>query len=141
MDSNRHKDWFAKASKDFDGAKILNKYDGDTSIVAFLCQQTIEKMFKGYILQNTKKLQDGHSLLFLCKSIMQFDKDFKQYLRDCAFVNQFYIETRYPADVPLELSQEDALECISIASQIEKIVLKKSSSLEYENEQQEDLEI
>jgi len=69
MDSTRYKDWYAKALKDFDGANILNKYDGDTSIVAFLCQQAIEKMFKGYILQNTNKLQDGHSLLFLCKRV------------------------------------------------------------------------
>lgn len=141
MDSNRYKDWFEKAEKDFDGANILFKYEGDTSIVAFLCQQAIEKMFKGLILQKTYKLQNGHSLLFLCKNISQFDSTFRQYLKDCAFVNQFYIETRYPADVPLELSKEDAIECLDIATHLKKVVLQKSNTLEITDEQEDEFEM
>jgi len=72
---------------------------------------------------------------------MQFDKSFKQYLRDCAFVNQFYIESRYPADVPLELSKEEALECISITSHIKKIVLEKSNNIEFQNEDENEPEM
>ncbi|MEN6349716.1 MAG: HEPN domain-containing protein [Syntrophomonas sp.] len=30
----------------------------------------------------------------------------------------YYIETRYPADFPLEVSDEEALECLAIAERI-----------------------
>jgi len=40
----------------------------------------------------------------------------------CAFVNQYHIETRYPADIPLVVSDDEANECISIAEEIYKMV-------------------
>lgn len=40
------------------------------------------------------------------------------FTKDCAFVNQYYIETRYPSDDPLEVSPGEALECIGIAETI-----------------------
>jgi len=43
-------------------------------------------------------------------------------MKDCAFVNQYYIETRYPSDVPLVVSDDEADECVSIAEEIYKMV-------------------
>jgi len=118
VDSARYKDWYQKAQADLQSAKILFKYEGDCSIVAFHCQQAIEKAMKGYILRHRGDLIAGHSLIYLCKEASLIKTTIIQYLKDCSFVNQFYIETRYPADIPLELSKDEARECISIAETI-----------------------
>ena len=119
-DSKRYMDWYDKSSKDLEGAKILFKYGGDLSIVAFHCQQSIEKLLKGYILKETQTLSEGHSLVYLCRQIMNFDSSIRMYLKDCAYVNQFYLETRYPADLPTIITNEEAEECILIAEKMQQ---------------------
>ena len=123
-DSKRFLDWYDKSKKDLEGAKILFKHGGDNSIVAFHCQQSIEKLLKGYILKVTQTLSEGHSLVYLCKQAISFDNSLKPYLKDCAYVNQFYIETRYPADLPISLTTEETEECISIAEKLQGIINK-----------------
>lgn len=117
-DSLRYKDWYMKAQTDLQSAKILFKHDGDYAIVAFHCQQSIEKALKGFILKQTDEIKEGHSLVYLCKRAGILDEAFKKHLKECAFVNQFYIETRYPGDILLEIDEEEAKECIDIAQKI-----------------------
>ena len=93
-DSRIYKDWLAKAHIDLDSARILYAHGGDYATVAFHCQQAIEKGLKGFILKASKQL------------------------KDCAYVNQFYIESRYPADVPEALTKQDAEQCLSIAERV-----------------------
>lgn len=87
-------------------------------MVCFHCQQAIEKYFKGYILKNTRQLVDGHSLVRLCKTSEQFNQGFRDHLKDVALVNEYYVETRYPADQPLVVSREDAVECLGITEKV-----------------------
>ena len=115
MDSRRYLDWYDKAQKDLRGAQILFESDADNSLVAFHCQQAIEKALKGYILKTTKELLDGHSLIFLIRRASRFDEEIHKYNKDCAFVNQFYIETRYPADIPDEVDEIEVKECLETA--------------------------
>lgn len=117
-DSKRYNDWYEKAKQDLRGANILFEHGGDGSMVAFHCQQSIEKALKGFILKNTNELVDGHSLVYLCKKAGIIDAGLKKHLKNCAFVNQFYIETRYPADTPVELENDEAQECIRIVNEI-----------------------
>ncbi len=124
-DSKRYMDWYEKSLKDLEGARILFKYGGDFSIVAFHCQQSLEKLLKGYILKETQTLAEGHSLVYLCKKAIEFDASLKSYLKDCAYINQFYIETRYPADIPTVLTQDEAQECILIAEKLQKLIGNK----------------
>jgi HEPN domain-containing protein len=118
VDSLRYKDWYAKSQADLQSAKILFEYEGDYSIVAFHCQQAIEKALKGYILKHRGNLLVGHNLVFLCKEASLVDPSVNNYLKDCAYINQFYIESRYPADIPAFLSQDEAQECISISEMV-----------------------
>lgn len=76
-DSKRYEDWFNKANKDLNGAKILLQYDGGNDLVVFHCQQAIEKILK------------GHSLIYLCKFANKHGALLQDYLKDCAYVNQF----------------------------------------------------
>lgn len=122
VDSLRYNEWLEKAGRDLKSAKVLKQNDCGNDVVAFHCQQTIEKVLKGYLLKQMGQVAEGHSLIYLCKESSNYNIEFKKRLKDCAFVNQYSIETRYPADIPLEVSDDEANECISIAGEIYKMV-------------------
>ena len=73
---------------------------------AFHCQQCIEKALKGYLLYKSRKLLDGHNLTWLCKQAAMMDNSFIQWIDESAVLNRYYIETRYPADIPLEIDKD-----------------------------------
>lgn len=127
VDSKRFLDWIKKSAADIKAAGILKKYEAGNDYVAFHSQQAIEKALKGYLLYHTGELEEGHSLIFLCKKAIAFEPYFKEFLKDCAYVNQYYIETRYPADFPLEVSDEEAEECIKLAERIYQYISVKIS--------------
>ena len=124
VDSLRYKDWLEKAQRDIRAAKVLKENSCGNDIVAFHAQQAIVKVLKGYLLKETSKIVEGHSLIYLCKNAAQTIGKLKSKLKDCAFVNQYYIETRYPADAPLIVTDEEVNECISISEQIYAIILE-----------------
>ena len=99
VDSLRYVEWLEKAARDLKSAKVLSQNDCGNDIVAFHCQQAIEKSLKGYLIKQTGEFPEGHSLIYLCKEASNYHAGFKKHLKDCAFVNQYYIETRYPAEV------------------------------------------
>ncbi len=117
-DSLRYRDWYGKSAADLKSARILFDNDADYGIVAFHCQQAIEKILKSYILKKESVVAEGHSLIFLCKKAAAYDPKFKGFMKDCAYINQFYIETRYPADIPMDMTRDEARECISITDKI-----------------------
>ena len=129
MDSSEFNEWFRMAQKDIRSARILFQYDADNEIVCFHCQQAIEKYLKGYLVFINGELQEGHSLIKLCKKAMLRENSFGELLKDMAYVNTFYLETRYPAVDPLLVSIEDAEECLKITdkvlSKIEQLVAAK----------------
>jgi len=118
VDTDKYNEWFAMAQKDLRSAKILFDHDADNEIICFHCQQTLEKYLKGYLIAVTGELQEGHNLLKLCKKAMVYDNKFNEFLKDMAFVNVFYIETRYPAIDPLVVSKEDTEECFRIVNKV-----------------------
>lgn len=118
VDTDKYNEWFVMAQKDLRSALILFEHDADNEIVCFHCQQTLEKYLKGYLIAMTGALQEGHSLLKLCKKAMLQDRGFNVFLKDMAFVNVFYIETRYPAVDPLIVSRQDTEECFRIVNAV-----------------------
>lgn len=117
-DSLRYMDWFEKASQDLRGAEILMAHEGGNDLVAFHCQQAMEKTLKGWLLKNTGELLEGHSLVFLCRKAISSGAPLKNSLRDCAYVNQFYIETRYPSDFYMPVSEAEAQDCMDAAKKL-----------------------
>ena len=49
VDSLRYKDWIEKSRSDLKAAGVLKEHNCGNDIVAFHCQQSIEKGFKGFI--------------------------------------------------------------------------------------------
>jgi HEPN domain-containing protein len=104
-DSKKYFDWLDKAKDDLKAAELLFSSDETLDIAAFHCQQCIEKALKGYLLYVTHINVDGHNLTYLCRQAIRLDTHFTQWLEDSTVLNRFYIETRYPADIPLELEK------------------------------------
>ena len=102
-DSKRYFDWLFHSNLDYLAAKNLINDERCYFATAFHCQQCIEKALKGYMLFKTRRLFDGHNLTWLCKQAITLDDHFRNYLKDSVTLNKYYIETRYPADVPLDI--------------------------------------
>lgn len=125
VDTLRYKDWIEKAERDIKSAKVLKEHNCGNDVVAFHCQQSVEKSLKAYLMSKGEGIVSGHSLIYLCKLSEKHNSEFKKYIKDCGFLNQYYIETRYPADNPLIISDYEAEECIDIAEKVCKIVMDK----------------
>ena len=98
--------WLDKALCDLQCARLLLTYGGDAYNIAFHCQQAIEKALKGYLLYRTGKHFDGHNLTYLCRQAIRLDPEaFSEYLDESAALNDLYIETRYPTDLPFEIDE------------------------------------
>ena len=121
-DSTRYKEWFEMARKDLRGAAILFEHDADYALVCFHCQQAAEKYLKGYLIYKTGILHEGHNLVKLCRRAAGFDPKFNRHLKDSAYLNTFYIEARYPAEDPMDITYENTRECLDIAERIMKDV-------------------
>ncbi|MCX7951297.1 MAG: HEPN domain-containing protein [Clostridiales bacterium] len=115
-------DYIDKSERDIKSAKVLLEHQCGNDYVAFHCHQAVEKALKALIIKYKQQIIEGHSLIFLCKEASNIDKRFLDYKKDCTFVNQYYIETRYPAESPLIVSDDEAQECINIASRILDLV-------------------
>ena len=81
-----------------------SRHYSDWVNAAFHCQQCAEKALKSFILYKTHQTVDGHNLTWLCRRAAELDDSFKQWLQESATLNRYYIETRYPTDIPTEIS-------------------------------------
>lgn len=105
-DSKRYYDWLFYAYQDHISALMLAEDKRLYSMAAFHCQQCIEKSLKAYLLFKNRKLFDGHNLTWLCKQAAMMDGSFSRWLTASAALNRYYIETRYPADILLDIDRE-----------------------------------
>ena len=124
VDTLKYKEWFDIAAKDLNGAKILYEHNADYGLVLFHLQQAVEKYLKGYLIYKTGMLQDGHSLIKLCKKATVYNNDFRKFIKDCAFLNGYYIETSYPAEDPLIAEDEDVADGLEFTEDIINFIEK-----------------
>ncbi len=92
--------WLNFAEKDLKSCNNNIKDTSLTNIVAFHCQQTVEKCFKAIIEEKGLRLKRIHSLLKLyetVKSLVDFDIDLDQ----LELLDDVYTSSRYPGDIGL----------------------------------------
>ena len=127
-DSRRYFDWLDRAGEDILCANLLMESDPCYNNAAFHCQQAIEKALKAYILFHTGLLPDGHNLTWLCKKASSIHSSFKQYLEMSTALNRCYIETRYPADHPINLGYREILHYYKMACEMYLFICKEVDS-------------
>jgi HEPN domain-containing protein len=117
-DSKRYYDWLFYAYQDHMAALVLSEDNRLYSMAAFHCQQCIEKALKSYLLFKNRKLLDGHNLTWLCKQAAMMDNSFAKWLEKSTALNRYYIETRYPADILLEIDKGEIDDILDAASEM-----------------------
>lgn len=83
VDSKRYEDWLEKEVRDIKSAKVLKENDCGNDVVAFHSQQAIEKTLKGFLINKTSEIFEGHSLIFLCKESSKYISRLRNHLKDC----------------------------------------------------------
>lgn len=121
-DSKRYYDWLFHAYQDLLAAKTLIEDSRLYEPTVFHCQQAIEKSLKAYMLFKTHRLFDGHNLTWLCKQAAMLDSGFTKWIGKSTLLNRFYIETRYPADIPTEIDRSLAEDILAATEEMTDFV-------------------
>ena len=95
------KNWILFADQDLKTAEIVIKDEYPlTNIIAFHCQQAIEKYMKAFLVEKNFPIIRTHDLIKLndmIRSIRDLGIDEKKMI----LLNEVYTETRYPSDLGL----------------------------------------
>lgn len=121
-DSKKYFDWLEIAARDLLAAKLLIERGQCNEIAGFHCQQCMEKAFKAYIIDNSNVLVDGHNLTWLCRKCARYNPEMSKWLGKTADLNRLYIETRYPSDIELRLSDKRVKEIYEIAREVYEFI-------------------
>ncbi|MEG0229073.1 MAG: HEPN domain-containing protein [Oscillospiraceae bacterium] len=124
-DSHIFYQWLDSSYEDILAAKLLKEYKDCYKLALFHCHQCIEKALKSYILFKTKALTDGHNLTFLCKKAINLDPAFDQWIDESISLNKCYIETRYPSDIPSEVTEKEVNIAFTMADNMFTFVCKE----------------
>lgn len=92
--------------------------------LCFHAQQAVEKYLKGFLAYKDLHTRKIHDLEILVKDCEKIDDSFMEIKENIKFLNQFYVETRYPGDYP-EFSVDDAKKAFEAAVKIKNFVLEK----------------
>lgn len=117
--------WFEKGKREYSSAVLNLKFGGFTDTICFLCQQSAEKILKGFLVFNSIKFEKRHDLLYLLKLCKNKDKEFSELTDDCVRLTKYYIDTRYPVEPPVIYSRNEAEMAINSAERILEFIKKK----------------
>ena len=99
-----------------------------TNIVAFHCQQAIEKYLKAFLIEKDIPIIRTHDLIKLNGMISEV-KDLGIDEKKLMIVNEVYMESRYPGELGLVsdgiLSDQQTKEFVEYAKEIKAIILKE----------------
>lgn len=118
-------DWFARGDDDLALVELIReKGMGSPNLACFHAQQAAEKYLKGFLAYHelhVRKIHDVEALVEDCRKIDEYFFDLQD---DARFLNQFYIESRYPDDFVV-FAPEDGAKARDAALRIKEFVLKK----------------
>lgn len=121
-------EWIKKAENDFRAAEILlSDPDPPTDTICYHCQQSVEKHLKAFLTANEKDFIKTHDLDYLTKLCLKIEKNFENYQADIISLNKYAIESRYPADIPILYSIEEAKQAFETSKEIIRFIKSQLS--------------
>jgi len=104
---NTPRDWRLLAERDLSVAEYLaaNMRPIPTEIIAYHCQQAVEKYLKGVLAVFDDDPPYTHELDELCSMVIKHKSSFTGISSLCTVITQFSVQPRY--DLGLSLSEED----------------------------------
>lgn len=126
-DSSDPQVWLRLAEEEFNYA-LRDLKDEHLDFFAPTCfhfQQAAEKYLKAYILARGKTFRKIHNLVELVKTCVSEDLSFEILIKEAAFLNPFYTDTRYPAHWPAGFTRSDAEKAKDSAQKIGEFVKER----------------
>lgn len=113
------KSWFEKSAQDLRMAKGL--FEMDTSFKegsAFMCQQSIEKALKGFLVFHKVRVAKTHNLVELSEQCSKIKSDLKTLSQDLERFTEYAVSYRYPDAAKALLIGSDIQYALSRAQEI-----------------------
>ncbi|HAM88370.1 MAG: HEPN domain protein [Candidatus Falkowbacteria bacterium GW2011_GWC2_38_22] len=123
------KNWFEQAHNDYKSAKVVLVEGGYYGTTCFLAQQITEKYLKGYLISQGQVFDKVHDLVKLLNDCKKINQDFSVLEEECVLLNDYYIESRYPQDAPIDYSKKEARIALSCAERIMHFVTEEIEKL------------
>ena len=115
--------WIEKAAADFDAAEQLCAHGGRfREIVAFHCQQAVEKYLKALLVRHQQEFPKTHDIAKLVDLLGAVDASLAESLRDADVLTPFGVDVRYPSDAP-ELPVGGETKVLDIARRVRDAVV------------------
>jgi HEPN domain-containing protein len=102
-------DWLAKAHDDLLAAEILLSVEQFPALIAaFHCQQTVENSLKAFLVARSVPFLYRHDLGYLLDLCRDADPACEVLEPHIAGLTPFAVEMRYPVDLPVVISDQEA---------------------------------
>lgn len=104
--SNYIRRWLELAEGDWKSANhLLTLYPHQLEVICYLCEQSAEKLLKGFLVPYMEDIPRTHDLMKLCRLCEEQDADFAELFDPCARLMPYGVQVRYPNNT--ELYEED----------------------------------
>jgi HEPN domain-containing protein len=102
------RDWLRKADLDCDvAARLASEGDGFRDIVAFHCQQPVEKYVKAVLVRHQVEFRKTHDIERLLQILRGVEPSIADELVDAKWLTPFGVDIRYPGDFPETLPGDE----------------------------------
>lgn len=119
--------WLVKADHDLETAKIVASHLPDyDDVIAFHCQQSIEKSLKGYLVYLDLEFKPVHDLGYLLNLVATKDQNIDAYFEEVDEISRYAVQIRYP-DALIKLQKSQIKHAIDMAGIIYQLVTEKVS--------------
>jgi len=97
------KEWIKFSDMDLETAQHLYKTMNPApfEIICYHCQQSAEKMLKGFLIYSEIKPSKTHDLELLRSKCENIDKDFNKISEQCVRLNDYSSQPRYPMEIEI----------------------------------------
>jgi HEPN domain-containing protein len=119
------KEWLIRAEHDLTAAELLLKYEETLNdVIAFHCQQAVEKYLKGYMVYLNLPFVKTHEIGELITKLEEKDSRIFELKEDADSLTDYAVEVRYPETFAIP-SFEEINEAIEIAKKVKNYVHDK----------------
>lgn len=115
-------EWLTMADHDLDVAKLAKDHLPEYyEIIAFHCQQAVEKYFKAFLIFLEIEPIKTHDLLYLYE-LISHQKELPLDINKIAQLQEYSVEIRYP-NILIKVSDSEIDNAISIVQEVREIIL------------------
>lgn len=118
------KQWLELAERDSQSAThLLTLYPQPLEVIAYLCEQSVEKILKAYLCANSQEIPRTHDLMKLNRLCQVVSTDISVIMESCANLTPYGTQVRYPNN--LELLEEDLKQALTDQRKVSEFLLPR----------------